>query len=163
MPTSAALPQSLPAAVPAPIPNSAILPASLTLLGVGAAILSQAASSASRAVYRNPVINRPSFPSPAIPGTLPVTLSPAVPGLGSITLPGIGPSPNPLTNPATLPLTSFNPAVAQSPAQDLDRQCRERAKRKRKKREPRNVCYRGTFTETKRSTRKVRKEKIPCQ
>jgi len=78
-------------------------------------------------------------------------------------LPNVGPSPVPLPELALQPLTSFQRAVAQSPAQELDRQCRERAKRKRKKREPRKVCYRGTFTETKSSTRKVRKEKIPCQ
>jgi len=89
----------------------------------------------------------------------------AIPGVGVIQLPG-GAS-NPLAELATqpLPLTAFNPAVAQSPAQELDRQCRERAKQKRKKRKPkeRNVCYRGTFYELKKGTRKQRKEKIPCR
>jgi hypothetical protein len=160
-PQNVSLPAPIPATRPAALPAIAqyVIPAAL--LGV----LSQtgAAARAGSQTQIRPATPRPAFPSPAIPGTLPVTLSPAVPGLGSITLPGIGPSPNPLTNPATLPLTALNPAVAQSPAQDLDRQCRERAKRKRKKREPRSVCYRGTFTETKRSTRKMRKEKIPCR
>jgi hypothetical protein len=95
-------------------------------------------------------------------GSIPNVANP--PQLGRIELPNITTLPQPLPGLATQPLTAFQAAVAQSPAQELDRQCRERAKRKRKKkREPRSVCYRGTFTETKKSTRKVRKEKIPCQ
>lgn len=37
-----------------------------------------------------------------------------------------------------------------------------KAKKPKKKREPRSVCYRGTYTETSKSLRKVRGERIPC-
>lgn len=151
-PGPVARPAAIPAARPGLLPAvaAAAIPAAVgLLLGSQTAARSQTYS-----------------PSRSIPGQgvgpIPGISNP--PQLGRIELPGIGPSPSPLTNPLTQPLTSFQAAVAQSPAQELDRQCRERAKRKRKKkREPRSVCYRGTFTETKSSTRKVRKEKIPCQ
>lgn len=131
----------------------------------------------------------------ARPVSLPRTLPRAIPATAAIVGPVLGswvfgsPStgmPNirtPMTNPLTLPgqfpspgpsplralnpagLTALRAAPATSAAQDLDRQCRERAKerRKRKKRKPRSVCYRGTFKELKNGTRKYRKEKIPCQ
>jgi len=99
----------------------------------------------------------PRVGSPSIPAYPPS----AIPGLG--TFPGIGPQPLPM--PALAPLTAYSTAVAQSPAQDLDRQCRERAKQKRKRKKPKDraVCYRGTFYELKKGTRKQRKEKIPCR
>lgn len=93
---------------------------------------------------------RPNLPS-SRPGTLP--------GLGSI--PGLGPTP--ALNPATNPLTTFNRAVANSPAQELDRQCRERAKQRRKKRKPRTECWKGSYVETRKGTLKKRREKIRCQ
>jgi hypothetical protein len=36
-------------------------------------------------------------------------------------------------------------------------------KPKRKPKKPRDVCYRGTFVETRSGLAKVRKEKIPCR
>jgi len=96
--------------------------------------------------------------TPAAPGTLP--------GLGTITLPGQSFNPVAQPNLALQPLTSYQYAVAQSPAQSLDEQCRARARQQRKKRKKpkdRTVCYRGTFIEGKKRTRKSRKEKIPCR
>lgn len=152
LPGNVARPAAIPAARPGVIPAvaAAAIPAALGLL-----IGSQTAA-------RSQTYSPPSTIPGVGVGPLPGVMNP--PQLGRVELPGVGPSPLPLPNLATAPLTSFQAAVAQSPAQELDRQCRERAKRKRKKkREPRSVCYRGTFTETKSSTRKVRKEKIPCQ
>jgi hypothetical protein len=150
-PPSSSFPAPGPVARPATIPatSSRVLPAlaSLVLPAVGVATSLLSGSQTRVGSQANPL----TWPRPI---TLP----------GTITLPGIGPSPSPLANLAANPLTSFNAVVAQSPAQELDRQCRERAKRKRKKkREPRKVCYRGTYIESSKSTRKTRKEKVPCQ
>ena len=90
--------------------------------------------------------------------------------------------PNPLTPPAPRPsapprvpprivppkgLTPFQTPGLGSQPQRNNRcrpcNCRQPKKKERKKREPRAVCYRGTFYETAKSTRKFRKEKIPCQ
>jgi hypothetical protein len=146
-PSSSTIP--LPRTIPATIPASRALPALASLvlpaIGIGSSLFT--GSQTRIGSQTNPLT-----------GSRPITIP------GTITLPGIGPSPSPLANLATNPLTSFNAAVAQSPAQELDRQCRERAKRKRKKkREPRKVCYRGTYVESSKSTRKTRKEKVPCQ
>jgi len=134
-----------PAAVPAPaarVSLPAVLPLVLPFVG---SLFSTAAGSQTG-------LGSAAVPRPAIR-----------PGIGSVTLPGSFPASLPLPNLALQPLTAFSTAVAQSPAQDLDRQCRERAERKRKKRKPRSVCYRGTFTETSKSTFKRRKEKIKCR
>jgi len=94
-------------------------------------------------------------------GSIPSTFPTVAP------FPGVGTAPNAFPSPvaelARAPLTSFNRAVAQSPAQELDRQCRERAKRKKKKRKPRSECWKGSYTETKKGTLKRRREKIECQ
>lgn len=62
----------------------------------------------------------------------------------------------------TLPLTAVQTAPLLSPPPPGDNRC-TCTKAPRKKRKRRTECYRGTFTETARSTTKVRKEKIPCQ
>lgn len=97
--------------------------------------------------------------APNVRPNLPSSRPGQIPGLGSI--PGVGPSP--ALNPALAPLTAFNPAVAHSPAQELDRQCKERAKQRRKKRKPRSECWKGSYTETRKGTRKHRRERIKCQ
>lgn len=60
---------------------------------------------------------------------------------------------DPLT-PLTEPLQPRLPTDADS--------CSCAKKKPKKKREPRAVCYRGTYTETSKSLRKVRREQIPC-
>lgn len=151
-PPASSFPAPGPVAAPTSIPatSSRALPAlaSLVLPAVGIAVSALTGSQTRIGSQTNPLVG----PRPgAIPGT--------------ITLPGIQPGAAPLPNLATAPLTAFNPAVAQSPATELDRQCRERAKqkRKRKKRKPRSECYRGTYIELKNGTRKTRKEKVPCR
>lgn len=148
-------PVARPAAIPAARPG--LLPAVAAAAIPAAVGLLLGSQTAARSQTYSPAGSIPGQSVAPIPGLA------NPPQLGQLELPGVGPSPSPLTAAQLAPLTSFNAAVAQSPAEELDRQCRERAKRKRKKREPRSVCYRGTFTETKSSTRKVRKEKIPCQ
>ena len=93
-------------------------------------------------------------------GSMANPLTRPLPGLGTAPMPSVGAFPSPLLNLAAQPLTAYSTALAPSAAQDLDRQCRERAKskRKRKKRKPRSVCYRGTFYELKNGTRKQRKD-----
>jgi hypothetical protein len=50
------------------------------------------------------------------------------------------------------------------PKEELARDyCKEQAKRKRKPRKPRAVCYRGTYRETASSTSKRRLEEVPCE
>lgn len=97
--------------------------------------------------------------APNVRPNLPSSRPGQIPGLGSI--PGVGPTP--ALNPALAPLTAFNPAAAHSPAQELDRQCKERAKQRRKKRKPRSECWKGSYVETRKGTRKTRREKIRCQ
>ena len=149
--TSGSRPQSQPVPSPArtPAPSVPLPQVTLNALLLGLPMIGQLASGASRSIYRNPAISRPG-------------ISPTV---GSITLPNVGPSPLAQPNARPQPLTANNVALAPSAAQDLDRQCRERAKqkRKRKKRKDRTICYRGTFYELKNGTRKQRKEKIPCR
>lgn len=41
--------------------------------------------------------------------------------------------------------------------------CIDRAKRPKKKRKPRSVCYRGSYVETASGTRKRKREEIPCE
>lgn len=91
------------------------------------------------------------------------------------------PAPTPTSSPTPTP-SPFSPGVPRVPprvpvgltpfqAAPIPSQfsgcppCPSRApkRKQRKKREPRTVCYRGTFYESARSTRKFRKEKIPCQ
>jgi hypothetical protein len=140
LPRSSSIPA--PATIPATVPRSSVLPtlASFVLPALGAWVTSIPGASIG------------AVPStPTIPGQLP--------GLGSF--PGAGPAP--ALNPQLAPLTAFSTAPALSPAQELDRQCRERAKRKRKKRKDRTVCWKGSYVETRKGTLKKRREKIRCQ
>lgn len=70
------------------------------------------------------------------------------------------PEPPPSPSPASFlqPLTSSNAQRAECEAR-----CREAARRKKRKRTDRTTCYSGTFTETRRGTRKRRKRKVPCK
>lgn len=94
-------------------------------------------------------------------------VSPAVPKRFASFTPAVSPSlgaqPLAFAWPNSDPLTRFQSAAAQSPASELDRQCRERAKRKRKPKKKRTVCYRGTYTENADGTTKRKKEQIPCR
>lgn len=149
-PPAASFPTPGSAGMPATVPATRTLPASavaaLLLPALGAWVSTQLGTRTGLGSMANP-LTRP------------------MPGLGTAPLPSIGSFPSPALNPATQPLTAYSTALAPSAAQDLDRQCRERAKskRKRKKRKPRSVCYRGTFYELKNGTRKQRKEKITCR
>jgi len=69
--------------------------------------------------------------------------------------PGI--SDRPLTAPLPQPL-AFSPPTPSEPCT-----CTKSGSKPKRKRKERTVCYRGTFTESRRSTSKIRKEKIPCQ
>ena len=90
---------------------------------------------------------------------------PNLPTSSTVPLTPIGTAPAPIPQPglAPSPLTAFSTAPAISPAQELDQQCRARAKQRRKKRKPRSVCYRGTYIEKRNGTLKRRKEKVRCQ
>lgn len=68
------------------------------------------------------------------------------------------PSERPRQSVGTLELPQAQPVPKEDPA------CKCKPKKKdNKKRKEREVCYSGTFTETKKSTRKVRRRKVPCQ
>jgi len=96
------------------------------------------------------------MPSPRLRD--PLTQQPLTPGMpSSSSPPRIPPTLTPVIT-AGLPFNS-----APIPSNDPCQQQRERERKKRKKRKPRAVCYRGTFTETQRSTLKRRKEQIPCR
>lgn len=154
-------PVKLPA--PAPIPRTA---------GQTAGALARLAAPYAQSILQGAALAF-LMPSPAIPRARSTVASPATPmpgigvppSLGSITLPGQSAFPTAQLNLAAQPLTAFQYAPAQSPAQELDDQCKARAREKRKKRKPkdRSVCYRGTFIEKRRGTSKSRKEKIPCR
>ena len=143
LPRSGTIAAPRPATIPAPA-TPGVLPtlASIVLPAIGAWVSSIPGN----------VLPRIAAPSIA-PGVLP--------GLGG--LPIIGPSPTPALNPALSPLTQFNAVRAPSAANELDRQCRERAKQRRKKRKPRTECWKGSYVETRKGTLKKRREKIRCQ
>jgi hypothetical protein len=63
-----------------------------------------------------------------------------------------------LTTPQPQPLT-FQTANCPPCTSNAERD----RKKRRKKREPRQVCYRGTFTETSTSLLKKRSRRIPCR
>jgi hypothetical protein len=90
--------------------------------------------------------------------------------------------PNPLVNPATrptltpfqgpglglrpsynpFPLTETEPKLKPSDPRCNCPQCDDR-KKKPKKRQPRDVCYKGTYYERSKGITKYRREQIPCQ
>lgn len=146
------MPQSLPKAPPIPSPTVTV----------------PKAPSIPKGATTSPVVTAArQIAQIAAPYLVPQLLRAIQPGRsarpGRVTVPGASPFPLPAPAPAAAPLTAFNAAVAQSPAQDLDRQCRERAKQKRKPKKKRTVCYRGTYTETASGLFKRRKEKIKCR
>lgn len=63
-----------------------------------------------------------------------------------------------------VPGTSLDPFADQLLAEPPNDgcSCSAEKKKRKKKREPRSVCYRGTYTETSKSLRKVRGERIRC-
>lgn len=71
---------------------------------------------------------------------------------------------------APAPVVSLAPAIAPAssaraaPAftDPAVQRCVDRASKPKKKRKPRDVCYRGSYTETRTGVRKRRREKIPC-
>jgi hypothetical protein len=72
---------------------------------------------------------------------------------------GKPPVPKPPTVPTLSELTQPVPQPQTEP--DPCKQCKQKKKSQKKK--PRNVCYRGTYTELKNGLRKYRKEQIPCR
>jgi len=99
---------------------------------------------------RNPFAD-PFTPSP-VPS--PPSTQPRAPTIPDFFAPD---SPPDLTFEPILPLTQFKP----DPFTTKD-QCDCAKKKKKKKREDRKVCYRGTYTETKRGLSKKRLEEVPC-
>jgi len=152
-PVSTSLPQSGPQRVPigTPLPSPFPIPSP-----------APSATAAPRPVaFPSPLpfllpLPRPSVPRP---GRTPDTMSPLVPG-GSTASPNRSPrfdrQPRPLTQPLPQPLAS--------PTGGSSDPCKcTRSSKPKRKRKPRSVCYRGSFTETRASTLKVRKEQIPCR
>lgn len=151
-PPGASFPLPRTSSIPATIPAAATFPWSRVLPTVAQLVLPSLGSYV-----------RTSFASPALSQPIPnVGTMPLVSPLPS-SFPSSQSQPSALPQLALAPLTSFRTAEAQSPAQDLDRQCRERAKRKRKKRKPRRECWKGSYTETSKGTLKRRREKIKCR
>ena len=94
------------------------------------------------------------------------------PGMGPSPTPGFtptpGPGPVPLPQPSPKPIPPdpltlvATPGVPYRPQEPGRGRCRSSGK-KRKKRDPRQVCWRGTYTETPLGLRKSRKEQVTCQ
>lgn len=75
---------------------------------------------------------------------------------------------------ADAPLTGLDPGAVESPqyfaepqlAPETARKCKPckcKPKKKRGKRKLRNICYKGSYVETRRGTRKRKREQVPCQ
>jgi len=116
-----------------------------------------------------PPVPRPAPPLPGPPIGLPVP--PPAPrfGLRELALLAEALSRGRAREPARAPAPNLVPReqlVPQPPltlSQSRVRECECPEPKKRKPREPRSVCYSGTFTETRRGTRKRRKRKVPCK
>lgn len=156
-PVTAPSPATVPAARPVTIPALA----ALAIPGLAAWLGTSSASQTAARTQTNALAR--GIVSPAIVSPVTVPQVGAIPGVGAITLPGGAVNPLAELATQTLPLTAYSAAVAQSPAQELDRKCRERAERKRKKRKPRSECWKGSYTETRKGTLKRRREKIRCR
>jgi len=74
------------------------------------------------------------------------------------------PTPRPVLFDAPIGMPGLDPLPLEEPRPgEADRcSCTKEKKKKPKKRKPRAVCYRGSYTETSNSLRKVRREQIPC-
>lgn len=98
----------------------------------------------------------PAFPDPLTPdGIVPSGPGETARPPGEVRMPedplNLFGAPDPLADP-----------VARPPGEADRCSCAQQKPKKKRKREPRKVCYRGTFTETSKSLRKVRREQIPC-
>lgn len=78
-------------------------------------------------------------------------------------VPGIPGAPVQLLDPLAAPdQLLVDPTFASPPTRTDSCSCSDGKKKKPKKRKARTICYRGTYTETARSLRKVRREQVPC-
>lgn len=107
------------------------------------------------------------FPSPVeMPWPDLFADTPILPGLRSPSLPmPSAPSLPRISDPVTFldPMSPLTQPDMQRPPTKTDHcNCAKEKKKPKKKREPRAVCYRGTYTETSKSLHKVRRERIPC-
>jgi len=73
--------------------------------------------------------------------------------------PAVGARPSPAPRPMPEPLLERVPYRAQDEAC----QCDEEKKKPKKKKQPRQICYSGTFRERSKSLTKVKRKVIPCQ
>lgn len=144
---------------PAPRPPSRPAPLPVTLP------LDTVTVSAPRSRPRAPITG----PAPLLTfGGSPSPLGFSSPGLGGSLLPGTPPSlltpiqPGPLGSPLTSPRPLPFPGAVQSPSPRRDCDCSQ-PKKKRKKRKPRDICYRGTYVEKRNGLSKRRRERIPCE
>ena len=133
--------------------------------------------------YGPPSLDPVSIPTPspprASPGSPPpvplVTLPPYMPWVGDplisapqrFATPTQQPKPPPISDPLTDPNplelpSSAPPRVGAPTSTGRCPPCKEK-KKERKKREPRQVCYRGTYVETALGLRKSRGVQVPCQ
>jgi len=140
VPTPTASPSTstrpLPASRPLPVPRPSTIAWPYLL-----PILAALPRPSSRPANRNPLTDSPGLSRPGTSGD---------------TLTQIRPAPRPLTAPLPQPLAS--------PIGGSSDPCKcTRSSKPKRKRKPRSVCYRGSFTETRASTLKVRKEQIPCR
>lgn len=123
----------------------------------------------------------PGLNAPGVfPGPLGSPLTLPSPNPAPVTSPRPRPLPNPSTRPGgspgpgggvgtgpkpaapIIPLTGFQPQPLPLPNPEAANPCKS-PKKQKKKREPRSVCYRGTYTEKANGLIKHRKEKVPCQ
>lgn len=145
-------PDTTPSRVPSPLLASLLLP--LTALLPGFRTLPGA----------KPVAQPSPATSPAIAtATEPLRTVETAPGPGQ--RPGRGPSQQVSPGLAQLPspLTQTSPLQATAPETQQQKCEKQKDQKQKKKRKQRQVCHRGTYTETRKSTLKHPKETIECQ
>jgi hypothetical protein len=107
----------------------------------------------------------PGVPPFQLPFPIPTPRPVPLPTLPPLPSPGpLPPLPLPFPPPDLAPIDYLSPAFPETdyqPRTDADRY-KDDAKKKRKKRKPRTVCYRGTYKETQSGTNKHRLEQIAC-
>lgn len=111
-------------------------------------------------IFADPIgdpITAPELPS----GTRPDTRTPARPESPDflVDFSPPGPTVSPFENPL---LTDFAPPTTPPPETDTCK-CDKGKKKKKKKREPRTVCYRGTYVQRAKGTTFTPKEQVPCE
>lgn len=102
-----------------------------------------------------------------MPGANPFPSTSPSPFIGDFPLPEPGarprpnpsPSPSPGPQPLVPPLTLTQPVALPFAASN---RCDCKQQKKRKPRNPRTVCYRGTYVETASGLSKTRKEEVSC-